>query len=70
VAFVSAAAVIVLLMFFFALAIAMAQEGIVGAARAHATQVKRWGGWILILVGGWLIVLAIFADFFARLFPV
>jgi hypothetical protein len=32
--------------------------------------VKRWGGWVLAGVGGWFIALAVFADFFADVFPV
>jgi len=31
---------------------------------------KRWGGRILLVVGAWLIALAVFAGFFARVFPV
>jgi len=32
--------------------------------------VKRWGGHVLITLGLWFIALAVFADFFAELFPV
>jgi hypothetical protein len=32
--------------------------------------VKRWGGRILIAVGVWFLVLALFADFFEGVFPV
>jgi hypothetical protein len=53
-----------------AAAIAAAQERLVGAMRAGVTQVKQWGGAILILVGVWFLILAIWADFFARFFPV
>jgi hypothetical protein len=35
-----------------------------------AAAVKRWGGHTLIAVGVWPLVLAIFADTFARVFPV
>jgi hypothetical protein len=70
VAFANAAFVMVLLMFLLALAVATAQERIVAAMRAHLGQVKRWGGWVLIAVGVWFIVLSIFADFFAKLLPV
>lgn len=57
-------------MFVMAFAIATAQEEIVAAARAHVGDVKRWGGLILVGVGLWLIALAVFAGFFARIFPV
>jgi len=60
----------VLLMFGLALVIATAQEQIVGALRANVTQVKRWGGIILILIGVWLITLGIWANGFAQIFPV
>ena len=65
-----AALVIVLLMFGLSLAVARAREGLVASLRAHAADVKRWGGWILAGVGTWLVLLAVFADAFARLFPV
>lgn len=41
-----------------------------GRSRARAEDVKRWGGWILIGVGAWLLALAAFPDFFAGRFPV
>lgn len=57
-------------MFGLSLAVARAQEGLVAGLRAHAEEVKRWGGWVLGAVGVWLVALAVFADAFARLFPV
>lgn len=69
-AFVVAALTISLLMFGLALAIALAQEQIVDTLRAGVVQVKQWGGRVLIVVGLWLIVLGIWADAFAQLFPV
>jgi hypothetical protein len=32
--------------------------------------VKRWGGRIFVAVGIWFLALAVFAHFFAHLFPV
>jgi hypothetical protein len=69
-AFVTAAVVMVLLMFSLSLLIATAQEQIVGALRANVTQVKRWGGVILMFIGLWLIALGIWAKAFAQIFPV
>lgn len=69
-AFMAAAVVMVLLMFGLALLIATAQEQLVGVLRANVTQVKRWGGIILILIGSWLITLGIWANVFAQIFPV
>lgn len=65
-----AAGVITLLALALAAAIAAAQERLVGVMRAGVTQVKQWGGVILIGVGVWFLILAIWADFFARIFPV
>jgi hypothetical protein len=65
-----AAGVITLLALALAAAIAAAQERLVGAMRAGVTQVKQWGGVILIGVGVWFLILAIWADFFAQIFPV
>ena len=57
-------------MFTLSLAVAGAQEGLVATLTAHVAQVKSWGGWILIVVGLWLITLTVFTDFFAGIFPV
>jgi cytochrome c biogenesis protein CcdA len=69
-AFGVAGLLIVLLLFGLALAIGLAQEGLVARLRAETQQVKRWGGVVLIVVGIWTLVIGIWADFFARLFPV
>src|SRR5215211_2445710 len=37
------------------------------ALRAGTPTVKRWGGWVLIAVGGWFVILGVWADQFARL---
>jgi cytochrome c biogenesis protein CcdA len=57
-------------MFGLSLAIAFAQERVTEALRASVVTIKRWGGAILVLVGAWLIILAIWADTVAGLFPV
>jgi hypothetical protein len=69
-AFAVAGVVIILLMLGLAGAIGTAQERLVATLRAGTTQIKRWGGVILILVGIWFIILAIWAETFARIFPV
>jgi len=69
-AFITAAIAISILMFVLSLAIAFAQEQLVDTLRASLVQIKRWGGGILILVGSWLIILALFAQTFVRIFPV
>lgn len=59
-----------LLMLSLALLIGTAQQGVVAALKEGTQQVRRWSGAVLLLVGVWLIVLAIWANFFARFFPV
>lgn len=59
-----------LLLFGVSYAVGTAQEGVVARLRASAPAVKRWGGYILIGVGTWFVVLALFAEFFAEIFPV
>ncbi len=70
VAFFVAAAALVILMFTLALALAAAQERAAEAMRISASALKRWGGWILLLVGLWFIALGVFADFFSEIFTV
>lgn len=53
-----------------ALIVAGAQVVVAARVQAHAPAVKRWSGVALIVVGVWLLALAVFADFFAGLFPV
>jgi len=57
-------------MFALALTIATAHERLVETMETSAPTVKRWGGRILVVVGGWFIVLAVFAEFFAGVFTV
>jgi cytochrome c biogenesis protein CcdA len=59
--------VLVILLFLMAVAVARAQQRVVERLRARSNDVKRWGGWVLLVVGGWFIVLAIWPHFFARL---
>lgn len=61
---------LVLLLFSAALGVAVAQERFADRLRATTPTVKRWGGWILLAVGAWFVVLGLFAGTFARLFPV
>jgi hypothetical protein len=69
-AFAMAALVLVALVFASAFAVAGAQEATLERFKAQAAGVKRWGGRVLVLLGGWFVALALFADFFADLFPV
>jgi len=69
-AFAVAGLAIVLLASASALTVALAQERLAGRLEAAGPTMKRWGGWILVLVGAWFVALGVFADFFARVFPV
>lgn len=53
-----------LFMFAAALLIGLAQTELLSKLRRQSARVKRWGGWILIGVGTWLVVLAVFAEWF------
>jgi hypothetical protein len=68
--FVVAAAVLVGLLFVSAFTVAGAQESTLERMKAQAPTVKRWGGRVLVVLGVWFIALAVFADYFAELFPV
>ena len=50
--------------------IGTAQNRILQPLRTSPQRIKRGGGIVLILVGSWLIILAIWANMFVRLFPV
>jgi cytochrome c biogenesis protein CcdA len=69
-AFVVAGLVLVVMFIGLSLVIGSAQERTVKRIQARSTEVKRWGGWILVAIGTWFVSLAIWADFFAKLFPV
>lgn len=69
-AFAVAALTILFLMFGLAIVIGTAQKRTVSIIRTSPQRVKRLGGTILILVGIWLVILAVWAKSFARLFPV
>ncbi|WP_370325828.1 hypothetical protein [Euzebya sp.] len=70
VAFGLAAMVIVVLMFTAAFTVSRAEEATVERIQATAPTIKRWGGAVLVGVGLWFVSLAVFADFFAQIFPV
>lgn len=55
-------------MFGLSFSIAVVQAKVASSLRVRTQQVKRWGGYVLIIVGLWLIALAIWADFFASVF--
>jgi thiosulfate reductase cytochrome b subunit len=67
---VVAAIVMVGLLFAAAFTVASAEEGTLERIKAQAPAVKRWAGWVLVAVGVWFIILAVFADLFMRIFPV
>lgn len=69
-AFVTASAVIVILMFAIAVLVSTAREHTIHSLRLATGKARQFGGIMLVGVGIWFIVIAIWADFFADLFPV
>jgi hypothetical protein len=68
--FLIATVIIMLVMALLVILIGTAQNRILQSLRAGPQRVKRWGGFVLLLVGSWLIVLAIWAGAFSRIFSV
>lgn len=58
------------LMLALAFLVGAAQERVIDHLKGGTQQVKRWSGVILLMVGAWLIALALWADLFGRIFPV
>jgi cytochrome c biogenesis protein CcdA len=69
-AFVTAAITIALVMAILVVAIGSAQAYVVRTMKGSTRSVKRWGGAVLMIVGIWLIVLAVWAKTFAQIFPI
>lgn len=69
-AFGVAALVMVWLFFTLATLVAFAQERTLAALRKQTVRVRQWGGVVLMLVGSWLLATAIWAEAFAKFFPV
>jgi hypothetical protein len=60
----------VVLLFALAALLAIAQQRATTTLANSGPTVKRWGGWMLLLVGAWFLILAVFARTFAGLYPV
>jgi hypothetical protein len=69
-AFMFAALPIMLLMLALSLFTATAGVQLVERLRGEITEIKRWGGYVLLLVGTGLVVLGIWARAFAQIFSV
>jgi cytochrome c biogenesis protein CcdA len=69
-AFLIAAFTVAIVMVILVTAVGLAQDKVIRSMKGSTHATKRWGGAILILVGAWLIVLAVWASDFARIFPV
>jgi cytochrome c biogenesis protein CcdA len=61
---------LVALVFVAAVAVSRAEAATIERIEAQGPTVKRWGGRVLIAVGAWFLILALFAGSFERLFPV
>lgn len=66
----AASLVLVGLVFAAAFGVARAEAPTIERIKVQAPRVKTWGGGILVAVGVWFLALAVFADFFAEVFPV
>lgn len=53
-----------------AVAVSISQEATVERLGAATPAIKRWGGWVLITLGTWFILLSVFSNTFGKLFPV
>jgi len=60
----------VFLIFFLSALIAAAQEKVIAGLKEKAPVIKKTGGWILIFIGIWLILISIRVGFFVQIFPV
>lgn len=63
-----AATMIVILMFTASIGAAAAQASTLNRFKTSGPAVKRWGGRILIFVGAWFLILALFADTVEQVF--
>lgn len=45
-------------------------SGRLGALHHFAPRVKRWGGWLLVVVGTWFLTLSAFSRTFEQVFSV
>ena len=70
VAFLVAAVAMAVLAFAAAALVALGQERLAQRVTEAAPAMKRWAGWLLVVVGAWLVATGVFARSFARLFPV
>lgn len=70
VAFLVAGGAITVLAFGAGSLVALGQESVAQRVAAAAPTMKRWGGAVLVIVGLWLAATGVFAQAFARLFPV
>jgi len=61
---------LVALTFSAVLAVTTAEEKVASKLKARAPGIKRFSGYLMMLVGVWMLLLAIFADWFANVFTV
>ncbi len=61
---------LVALTFSAVLAVATAEERVASRLKARTPGIKRFSGYLVMLVGVWMLVLAVFADWLANIFTV
>jgi protein-S-isoprenylcysteine O-methyltransferase Ste14 len=69
-AYTVAAATLVTLILVSAVIVTLGRDAAVGDLRSVAPRIKRWAGWVLVGVGGWFVLLAVFSEQFVEVFPV
>lgn len=69
-AFVTASITIILLMICVAVIVTASREQTIRSLRLATVNARQFGGILLVAVGLWFIALAVWADFFAEVFPV
>lgn len=53
-----------------AVGVSVSQKATMERMGAATPTIKRWGGWVLITLGTWFILLSAFSSTFEGLFPV
>jgi cytochrome c biogenesis protein CcdA len=70
VAYAVAAVTLVMLILGAAIGVSLSQEATVEQFSAATPSIKRWGGWVLIAVGTWFVLLSVFSGTFSDVLPV
>ncbi len=70
VAYLVTGVTLVMLILVSAVVVAVGRDAAIGDLTTLAPSIKKWAGWVLVAVGGWFFLLAVFSEQFVDLFPV